>query len=152
MLDNESTIKYMENEIARLEQKTIQVEAQKQVPQMKKPYDIQRIKNKLKHMVEHLDETFRNQMDGIKKARLFGLFFNQLPTYAQLTGGTAGIPMLTDVNPVFLPKSESIFYLAGQTRQNLNRLLLALGALERQFETLDILLSNDSQMTCNLCI
>ena len=115
MLDNPSTIKYMENDITKLEEETIRVEAQKQVIQMKKPYDIQSIKNKLKHLFEHLDTTARNQMDGIKKARLFGLLFDKLPTYAQLNLRTAGGPILTGVNPIFLPKFEPESCLAGET-------------------------------------
>ena len=71
VLENPSTIKYMENDIARLEQEMIQVEAQRQVLKLKKPYDIQRIRQKLQHIVEHLSETARQQMDGIKKSSAF---------------------------------------------------------------------------------
>ncbi len=67
---------------------------------MKKPLDIQRMKNKLKYLIAHLDKAFKNRMDGIKNARLFRLFFNQLPIYTPLGGGTASIPILTDVNPI----------------------------------------------------
>ena len=115
VLENPSTIKYMENDIVRLEQETIQVEARRQVLKLKKPYDIQKIRQKLQHMVEHLGETARQQMDGVRKARLFSLLFLRFPTYAQLAGGTAGGPVLTDVNPIFLPESESTFHLAGET-------------------------------------
>ena len=115
VLDSKSTIKYMEEDITRLEKEAIDVEAEKQALQMKKPHDIQRIKNRLQHMVAHLDEVVKNQMDSVKKARLFGLFFNQLPTYAQLAGGTHAPSIFTGVNPIFLPKSESTFCLAGET-------------------------------------
>ena len=115
VLDSPSTIKYMEDDITRLEKEAVDVEAEKQALQMKKPYDIQCIKAKLKHLVQHLDETFRKQMDSAKKAQLFGLFFNKLPTYAQLAGATPGASIFTDVNPIFLPKFEETLDLAGET-------------------------------------
>ena len=115
MLDSPLTIKYMEKDIARLEKEAVQVETEKQAVLLKKPYDIQRIRQKLKHMVEHMGETARQRMDGVKKARLFGLLFNQLPTYAQIAGGTASMPIFTGVNPIFLPKKEPLSRLAGET-------------------------------------
>ena len=51
----------------------------------------------------------------------------------------------------FLTVCILIFNLAGQTRQSLNRLLLALESLERQLETLGVVISDDGQITCNLC-
>lgn len=114
MLDSVSTIKYMEEDIARLEAETVKVESQKQVLILKKPHNISQIKAKLKHLLNHLDETLQSQMDGIKKARIFGLFFDKLPTYAQLNVRTASGLSFTDVNPIFLPKFEPTPYLAGE--------------------------------------
>ena len=115
VLDNPSTIKYMENDIARLEEESVRVETEKQALLLKKPYDIQRIKDRLKHLFEHLGETARQQMDSIQKARIFGLLFDKLPTYAQLNLRTADGLVFTDVNPVFLPKFKPTPYMAGET-------------------------------------
>ena len=114
VLDSPSTIKYMENDIAKLEEESIRVETEKQALLLKKPYDIQRIKGRLKHLFEHLGETARQQIDGVKKARLFGLLFDKLPTYAQLNLRTADDFVLTGVNPIFLPKFNSTPYVAGK--------------------------------------
>ena len=89
-------------------------------------------------------------MDGIK-TRLVGLLFDKLPTYAQLNLRTADGLVLTDVNPIFLPKFEPTPYMAGQTRKKWNHFILALKALERQLETLDIVTLSDGQIICNLC-
>ena len=115
VLDSPSTIKYMESDIARLEEESVRVETEKQALLLKKPYGIQRIKDRLKHLFEHLGETARQQMDSIQKARIFGLLFDKLPTYAQLNLRTADGLVFTDVNPIFLPKFESALYVAGET-------------------------------------
>lgn len=72
------------------------------------------IKAKLQHLVEHLHELGQYQMCGTKKARLFGLFFDKLPTYAKLAGGTTQDSIFTEVNPLFLPTNlDSILVGSG---------------------------------------
>lgn len=115
MLDNPSTIRYMENDISRLEKEVVEVESQKQVLTVKKSYDIQQIKAKLKHLVQHLGETVRQRMNSVQKAQLFGLFFNKLPTYAQLAGATPGASVFTGVNSIFLPKFKETLDLAAHS-------------------------------------
>lgn len=78
----------------------------------KKSYDLAKIKAKLKHLVEHLGEISQQQMCSVKKAKLFGLLFNKLPTYDKLTGGTPDKSIFTDVNSLFLPNFKSTSPLA----------------------------------------
>ena len=53
------------------------------------------------------------QMQPTKKAQLFGLFFDRLPTYADLKGGTASKSVFTGVNALFSPHSENLYQLGG---------------------------------------
>lgn len=92
-------VKYLEEELIRLEKELIKANACKQELSQKEPRDIKSFTAKFKHILEHFDEAIKNQLDPIKKARLFGLLFDRLPTYNDLaTASTAG------VNPLFIRK------------------------------------------------
>ena len=105
ILSNESAIKHMEIELERLEKETETLRIQKQTLAAQKPENIDTLCNRLRHVVKHLGEALRQQMDPVKKARLFGLLFDRSPTYADLAGQTPGSSILTDVNPLFLAKN-----------------------------------------------
>jgi hypothetical protein len=69
--------------------------------QDKKPIDIDRILARVRYFLEHLDSLLLKQRDPLKKAKLFGLLFNELPTYNDLDYGTQKTPLFTGVNSVF---------------------------------------------------
>ena len=105
VLSNESAIKHMEMELERLEKETETLRIQKQALAAQKPENINTLCNRLRHVVKHLGETLQQQIDPVKKARLFGLLFDRSPTYADLAGQTPGSSIFTDVNPLFLAKN-----------------------------------------------
>ena len=111
ILNNESAIRHMETELERLEKETGALEAQKQRLKARKPEDTEVLCRKLKHVVKHLGEVARRQMDPIKKARFFSLLFDQPPTYADLAGQTPDSSIFTDVNPLFLVKNYQKLHL-----------------------------------------
>ncbi len=104
VLSNETAIKCMEEELVRLEKEINHTELQKQQLTTKKPRDLKEIGRKLKHVFEHFDQAVRQQMDPIKKARLFGLLFDQMPSYNDLSSCVAGKATFAGVNPLFSPK------------------------------------------------
>ena len=105
ILSNESAIKHMESELERLEKETEALRAQKQALAAQKPENVDTLCNKLRHVVKHLGETLQQQIDPVKKARLFSLLFDRSPTYADLAGQTPNFSIFTDVNPLFLAKN-----------------------------------------------
>ena len=113
VISNMTAIKYMEEDLTRLEQAIGQLERQKQLLSEKKPRDVKAICKKVRHMVEHMGQMLGQQMQPAKKAQLFGLFFDRLPTYADLKGGTASKSAFTGVNALFSPKFEDLYQLGG---------------------------------------
>ena len=95
----------MEVELERVEKETETLRIQKQALVAQKPENIDTLCNRLRHVVKHLGEALRQQMDPVKKARLFDLLFDRSPTYADLAGQTPGSSILTGVNPLFLAKN-----------------------------------------------
>ncbi len=105
VLSNESAIKHMEMELERVEKETETLRIQKQTLAAQKPENIDTLCNRLRHVVKHLGEALQQQIDPVKKARLFDLLFDRSPTYADLAGQTPNSSILTDVNPLFLAKN-----------------------------------------------
>ncbi len=113
IISNVTAIKYMEKDLARLEQAIGQLERQKQLLSEEKPRDVKAICGKVRHMVEHMGQMLGQQIQPTKKAQLFGLFFDRLPTYADLKGGTAKKSVFTGVNALFSPRSENLYQMEG---------------------------------------
>ncbi|NCU29734.1 hypothetical protein EOM60_03935 [Candidatus Saccharibacteria bacterium] len=101
LLSNPTAIAYLEKEIENIHAKITKLEKEKQAMQVKKSIDIDRILARVRYFLEHLDLLLLKQQDPLKKAKLFGLLFNHLPTYDDLDYGTPKTPLFTGVNSVF---------------------------------------------------
>jgi site-specific DNA recombinase len=101
LLSNATAITYLENEIEQIHQKITKLEKEKEQMKGKKPINIDRILKRVRYFMENLDLLLLKQQDPHKKAQLFGVLFDQLPTYADLDYGTQKTPLFTGVNSVF---------------------------------------------------
>jgi site-specific DNA recombinase len=101
LLSNPTAIAYLENEIDQIHQKITKLEREKQEMKGKKPIDIDRILARVRYFMEHLDLLLLRQQDPHKKAQLFGVLFDELPTYDDLDYGTQKTPLFAGVNSVF---------------------------------------------------
>lgn len=113
VISNPTAIKYIEEELDGLEQKIGELEQQKQALSEQKPKDIKAICQKVRHMVTHMGQMLNQQMDPVKKAKLFGLIFDRMPTYADLKGGTTGKVSFTGVNALFSPNFDNLYQMEG---------------------------------------
>ena len=101
LLTNPTAITYLETEIEKIHQQITKLEKEKKQMKQQKPINIERILARVRYFMENLDALLLRQQDPHKKAQLFGVLFNQLPTYADLDYGTQKTPLFTGVNPVF---------------------------------------------------
>ena len=102
-------------DIERLEREVSEIEDQKQALETKKPVDLKQMRAKLAHLLEHFGQAMKNQSNPAHKARLFGLLFDKLPTYADLKVGTKKGGVFPGVNPIFRPDAVKAFNLAPGT-------------------------------------
>lgn len=100
-LSNATAITYLGNEFEKIHQQIIKLEKEKQQVKDKKPINIDRILARVRYFLEHLDLLLLKQQDPHKKAQLFGVLFDKLPTYDDLDSGTQKTPLFTGVNSVF---------------------------------------------------
>ena len=113
MLNSEATIKYMEEDIMRLEEeiKTLTIERQKMAPQ--EPVDMNKFGAYVKYYAEHLHELLLHHSNPILQARYFGVIFNEVPTYEDIVRGTPDCTKITGVNEVFKAKKSLSGLMAG---------------------------------------
>jgi hypothetical protein len=101
LLNSETAMKYMEEDLMRIEQEIKQltmkqVEVVTEMPVQKEP-----VLQKIRSMVEHPYELYQQQISTARKAQFFGLFFTERPTLADLQGRTQKIPLFTGVHLVY---------------------------------------------------
>ena len=101
MVSNSTTIAYLESEIEQINKNIKRLEKEEKQMVDKKPLDIDRILARVRYFVENLDLLLLKQQDPHKKAQLFGVLFDKLPTYADLDCGTQKTPLFKGVNPIF---------------------------------------------------
>lgn len=100
-LSSETAIKYMEEDIVRLEQEITELETQRQQEKEQKPVDMAKMTIYVRFYLEHLEKLLLNFGNPVLQARYFGLIFNEAPTYKDLDSGTPDISKITGVNEVF---------------------------------------------------
>ena len=113
-LSSETSIKYMEEDIAKLEAEIKDVELERAKCDPQTAINIDKYKAYVTYYMEHLEELLLDHSNPIQKAKYFGLIFNEAPTYQDLVDGTPDCTKLTGVNEVFKSKKFSLNLLAGE--------------------------------------
>ena len=101
LLSSETSIKYLEEDIIKMEHQINLLEKEKVRKMDQKSYDIDSIIGKVKILLEHPYHIFKKQIDPVKKAQFFSLLFEQKPTYHDLQPGTQKKPLFSGVNYIF---------------------------------------------------
>jgi hypothetical protein len=101
VLSSPTTIKFMEDDLVRLEQQIKKLTKEKERKEAARPADLERILARARHFVENMDELIIKQIDPIKKARLFKAIFDRMPTCEDLESRNTKTPLFTGVNPFF---------------------------------------------------
>ena len=104
-LNSETAIKYMEEDIAKLEVEIRQLEDERKVQKPQKPNNMEEIMQRVRYFLEHLDELLLHHCNPVLQAKYFGLIFNKAPTYADIVSGTPDCTKITEVNEVFTSAS-----------------------------------------------
>ena len=112
-LNSETAIKYIEEELARIEGQIQQLKYQKTTLKVKQPVEIEDLIRYTKFFFEHLDILLLQQSNPIAKANFFSLIFNTTPTFSALEVRTPENKKTTEVSDVFLALLAPDDHLAG---------------------------------------
>ncbi len=107
LLSSETAIKYLEEDIMKIEKQINSLEMERLEKQSQDKPDIDKVLGRIRILLENPYEIFKRQIDPLKKAQFFGAIFNQKPTYRDLEPGKQKTPLFTGVNQIFqLAKME----------------------------------------------
>jgi site-specific DNA recombinase len=107
VLSSPTTIKFMEDDLVRIEKQIKDLTAEKERKEAARPADLERILARARHFVENLDELIIKQIDPVKKARFFRAIFDRMPSSDDLDIRNTETPLFTGVNQFFqLLKNE----------------------------------------------
>lgn len=101
VLNSPTALKFMEEDLVRIEQQIEALTDEKAKKEAEKPHEISKVLGRVRYFVEHLDKLILQQIDPIKKAQLFGVIFDQIPTVDEIKCGTPKTPLFPGVNGIF---------------------------------------------------
>ncbi len=114
LLSSETAIKYVEEDLMKVEEEMNTLKAEKQRKEAAKPLDFSIVLQYVKYFLENLDYLLLKQVDPVKRANFFGLIFNESPTYGDIESGTTNPSKLTGINELFKLKNVKRSLLVGE--------------------------------------
>lgn len=88
-LSSEIAIKYIESDLVKAETEAEMLEQEKQSLKNKtNKINMENVMNYITYFLEHLEELLIDTLNPLKRAAFFGLIFDTMPNYAELTSGT----------------------------------------------------------------
>ena len=101
LLSSEAAIKYMEEDIMRLEKEINELRVKGEEMKASNTVDMDKIKAYVRYYLEHLEELLLHHCNPVLQASYFGLIFNEAPTYADIVSGTPDISKIQGVSEIF---------------------------------------------------
>ena len=101
VLESPTALKFMEKDLMDIEQKVKQLQVERDKKANQKPVNMRQVVGRVKYFLENLDKVLVKQIDPVKKAQFFSVFFDRLPTYEEIKTRTANQAFLPGVNELF---------------------------------------------------
>ena len=101
IVSSPTALKFMEGDIAKLEQKIIDLETRDNEIEFKEVVDMAKILTYLRYSVEHMKDLLVDHCNPILRARYFGVLFDKMPRYAEIECGTPENEKVPEVNELF---------------------------------------------------
>ena len=114
LLSSETAIKYVEEDLMKIEEQVKALKAERQRKEAAKPLDFGIVLAYVQYFLENLDYLLLQQRNEVKKANFFGLVFDAAPTYDEIESGIANPDKLTGINELFKLKNVKRSLLVGE--------------------------------------
>lgn len=101
LLSSGVAIKYLEEDILKLEAEINELEIERAAAKPQEPTNMDKLKAYVSYYLEHLEELLLHHCSPVLQAKYFGVIFNEAPTYAEIESGTQDLSKITGVNEVF---------------------------------------------------
>ena len=100
-LSSETTIKYIEGDIEKMEAEAADLATKRKDMQPQKASDIEKTGAFVRFFLEHLDSLLLHYDNPVQQARYFGVLFDEAPRYSDLVSGTPDGSFTASVNSIF---------------------------------------------------
>ncbi len=101
VLESEIAIKYMENDLMNIEKQIRELKVAREQKVADEPVNMSKVIARVKYFLENLDELLLKQIDPIKKAQFFAVFFDKIPRYSEIKSRTENPWKITEVSKLF---------------------------------------------------
>ncbi len=101
LVSSPTAIKYMEEDLIKLEQEIADLETRKEEEVAKETVDMPTMLTYIKYFMEHLKELLLDHCNPIKKADYLGVIFDKVATYEEIKNGTPDVSQIPGVNELF---------------------------------------------------
>jgi len=101
LVSSPTAIKYMEEDLTKIEQQINDLDARKGELETQGGVDMPTILKYIEYFVEHLKELLIDHCNPILRARYFGVLFDKMPSYAEIDCGTPENEKVPEVNELF---------------------------------------------------
>ena len=101
MISSETAIKYMEEDIVKLEEQITHIDEERRLAVTQNTVNTQVIIQYVKYFMEHLDQLLLHLSNPVNKANYFAVLFEKTPTYQEIKDGTLKIAQIPGVNELF---------------------------------------------------
>lgn len=101
-LTSEVAIKYMEEDLVKIEMQIADLINEKQKTEGSEPSDIKKIITYVRYFLEHMEFLLLDQPDPELRANCFSILFDKTPTYAEIESGTPNLASCVALNEVFI--------------------------------------------------
>jgi len=108
LVSSPTAIKYMEEDLAKIEQQIIDLDTRLDEQETKGGVDMPTMLTYIKYFVEHLKDLLIDHCNPILRARYFGVIFDQVPSFAEIDCGTPEIEKIPGVNELFKLQNPEI--------------------------------------------
>lgn len=113
LLSSEVAIKYMEEELVKIELQIADLQAEKEkVTQIETP-KADLIMIYIKYFLEHMDYLLLEQPNPVNQAGSFGVIFDKAPTYLEIDSGTPDLAQCVALNEIFTRSKNHLAALRG---------------------------------------
>ena len=100
-LTSEVAIKYIEEDLIKIDNQVGNLLAEKEKNTLEKPTDIELVMKYIKYFLEHIENLLIDSPDPVTRASYFGVLFDSAPTYQELISGTQKFSECIKLNEVF---------------------------------------------------
>ncbi len=101
LISSETALKYMEEDVVKLEQEIKNLDTQKEEEIAKETVDLPTMLTYVKYFMEHLKDLLIDHCNPVKRAQYFGVIFDEVATFQEIKDGTPEIEKIPGVNELF---------------------------------------------------